>query len=123
MGQVFHGSATTTEAIRRAIQHSQESLRTRNRRFVPRVEQKLNAINPGSANGKFRIYSFRIVDRKAYQIALENPRGHAIASTFSMLDLFSFDVLRGGQIRMNLEALFYKYEENIETHTRRLQVI
>jgi transposase InsO family protein len=26
MGQVLHGSATTTEAIRRAIQHSQESL-------------------------------------------------------------------------------------------------
>jgi len=27
MGQVFHGSATTTEAVRRSIQHSQESLR------------------------------------------------------------------------------------------------
>jgi len=27
MGQVLHGNATTTEAIRRAIQHSQESLR------------------------------------------------------------------------------------------------
>jgi hypothetical protein len=27
MGQVLHGSATTTEAVRRAIQHSQESLR------------------------------------------------------------------------------------------------
>src|SRR3954471_14493622 len=27
MGQVLHGSATTTEAIRRAIQHSKESLR------------------------------------------------------------------------------------------------
>ena len=26
MGQVLHGSATTTEAIRRAIQYSQESL-------------------------------------------------------------------------------------------------
>jgi len=83
-------------------------LRTRNQDFVPRVEQKLNAINPGSANGKFRIYSSRIVDRQAYQIALENPRGHAIASTLSMLDLFSFDVLRGGRIRMNLEALFHE---------------
>src|SRR5438477_4322343 len=28
LGQVLHGSATTTEAIRRAIQRSQESLRT-----------------------------------------------------------------------------------------------
>ncbi len=27
MGQVLHRSATTTEAVRRAIQHSQESLR------------------------------------------------------------------------------------------------
>ena len=27
MGQVLHGSARTTEAVRRAIQHSQESLK------------------------------------------------------------------------------------------------
>jgi transposase InsO family protein len=32
LGQVLHGSATTTEAIRRAIQRSQESLRTLARR-------------------------------------------------------------------------------------------
>ena len=32
MGQVQHGSATTTAAVRRAIQHSQESLRTLARR-------------------------------------------------------------------------------------------
>lgn len=32
MGQVLHGSATTTEAIRRAIQHSKESLRALARR-------------------------------------------------------------------------------------------
>jgi transposase InsO family protein len=33
VGQVLHGSATTTEAIRRAIQHSQASLRTLARRY------------------------------------------------------------------------------------------
>jgi len=33
MGQVLHGSATTTTAIRRAIQHSQESLRALARRY------------------------------------------------------------------------------------------
>ena len=33
MGQVLHGSATTTEAVRRAIQHSQESLRTLAKRY------------------------------------------------------------------------------------------
>jgi transposase InsO family protein len=33
MGQILHGSATTTEAIRRAIQHSQESLRALAKRY------------------------------------------------------------------------------------------
>jgi cystathionine beta-lyase len=33
MGQVLHGSATTTEAVRRAIQHSQESLRALGKRY------------------------------------------------------------------------------------------
>jgi transposase-like protein len=33
MGQILHGSATTTEAVRRAIQHSQESLRQLAKRY------------------------------------------------------------------------------------------
>ena len=33
MGQILHGSATTTEAVRRAIQHSQESLRALAKRY------------------------------------------------------------------------------------------
>jgi len=33
VGQVLHGYATTTEAIRRAIQHGQESLRSLSRRY------------------------------------------------------------------------------------------
>ena len=33
MGQVLHGSATTTEAVRRAIQHSQESIRALAERY------------------------------------------------------------------------------------------
>jgi hypothetical protein len=33
MGQVHHGSATTTAAVRRAIQHSQESLRVLAKRY------------------------------------------------------------------------------------------
>ena len=33
MGQILHGSATTTEAVRRAIQHSQESLRALSKRY------------------------------------------------------------------------------------------
>jgi hypothetical protein len=94
--------------------------KTRNQHFVPQVEQKLNASNPDSTGGKFRIYSFRITDREAYRIEIENPRGHAIASTLSMLDLFSFDVLGGGRVRMNLETLFHKYEANVAIHTKGL---
>jgi len=33
MGQVLHGSATTTQAVRRAIQHSQASLRALAKRY------------------------------------------------------------------------------------------
>ena len=33
MGQVLHGSARTTEAVRRAIRHSEESLRSLAKRF------------------------------------------------------------------------------------------
>ena len=33
MGQIRHGSARTTEAVRRAIQHSQESLRALAKRY------------------------------------------------------------------------------------------
>ena len=33
MGQVLHGSATTTEAVRRAIQDSQVSLRALSKRY------------------------------------------------------------------------------------------
>ena len=33
MGQVLHGCAATTEAVRRAIQHSQESLRLLAKRY------------------------------------------------------------------------------------------
>jgi len=33
MGQILHGSATTTEAVRRAIQNSEESLRALSKRY------------------------------------------------------------------------------------------
>jgi transposase-like protein len=33
MGQILHGSATTTEAVRRTIQHSQESLRALSKQY------------------------------------------------------------------------------------------
>jgi anaerobic selenocysteine-containing dehydrogenase len=50
MGQVLHGSATTTEAVRRAIQHSQESLRALARRYGvdPKTIAKWKARTPVS---------------------------------------------------------------------------
>ena len=49
MGQVLHGSATTTEAVRRAIQHSQESLRILARRhgINPKTVAKWKARGDG----------------------------------------------------------------------------
>ena len=41
MGQVLHGSATTTEAVRRAIQHSQGSLRGLAKRYGIRLLEHL----------------------------------------------------------------------------------
>src|SRR6201987_5859419 len=45
MGQVLHGCATTTEAIRQAIQHSQASLRQFARRYGinPKTARKWRA--------------------------------------------------------------------------------
>ena len=42
MGQVLHGSATTTKAVRRSIQHSQESLRALAKSYSinPKTEAK-----------------------------------------------------------------------------------
>lgn len=60
MGQVLHGSVTTTEAIRRAIKHSQESLRTLAKRHW---------INPKTI-AKWRKRSF-VADERA---GLKKPR-------------------------------------------------
>jgi hypothetical protein len=97
--------------------HSNSS---RNQHFVTQVEQKLNACNPNSQSGRFRIYSFRLADRENYHLELEQHRGRPIRSNLAMLDLFSFDVEGGGHLRSNLEQLFHKYERGIEQHTRAL---
>ncbi|MCP1246745.1 hypothetical protein NKW54_12445 [Acetobacter cerevisiae] len=93
---------------------------TRNQHFVSQTEQRLNASNPNSGHRNLRIYSFLIENRETYQLKLEKNDGHKIASNLSMLDLFSFDVLGGGPLRMNLETLFKRYEDKIEIHTHNL---
>lgn len=93
---------------------------TRHQHFLPRVEQKLNALNPQAKARNLRIYSFRLVDRETYSLALESPNGRSIDGNLSLFDLFSFDVSGGGRVRLNFESLFRKYEANIELHTKGL---
>lgn len=93
---------------------------TRNQHFLPRVEQKLNALNPQAETKNLRIYSFRLADRESYSLALECPNGRSIGSNLSLFDLFSFDVSGDSRLRMNFESLFQKYEAKIESHTKGL---
>jgi hypothetical protein len=93
---------------------------TRNQHFLTRVEQKLNSRNPDASAERARIYSFRVIDRAARLLELEDPKGRPVRSNLSALDLFSFDVIDGSDLRSNFEALFAKYEANIELHTKSL---
>ncbi|MGJ4963344.1 hypothetical protein ACQR2C_14270 [Bradyrhizobium sp. HKCCYLRH3061] len=93
---------------------------TRNQHFLTRVEQKLNALNPNADARNLRIYSFEIVNRENYRLALESPKGRPIGSNLSLFDLFSFDVPGTSPLRLNFEKLFQKYETSIEVHTKNL---
>lgn len=93
---------------------------TRNQHFLPRVEQKLNALNPDADARNLKIYSFLVADRDNYVLSLENPRGRSIDNNLSIFDLFSFDVSRSGNLRLNFESLFHKYETYVEVHTKEL---
>lgn len=93
---------------------------TRNQHFLSRVEQKLNAINPQANENNLRIYSFEVLDRESYTLALESQKGMPIGGNLSFFDLFSFDVPGGSHQRSNFEKLFEKYEAYIETHTKNL---
>jgi len=66
MGQVLHGSATTTEAVRRAIQHCQESLSALAKRRPP-----------GAGDCRSRRRDHRPDGRRIEPLALR-PRGQAV---------------------------------------------
>ena len=90
---------------------------TRNQHFVTQGEQRLNAMNPQADPRNQRIYSFEVVDRENYTLALESPIGRPIGNNLSLFDLFSFDVPGDSRLRLNFESLFQKYEGYIEDHT------
>ena len=93
---------------------------TRNQHFVSQVEQRLNALNPEADPKRQRIYSFEVVDRANYKLALEKSTGRPIESNLSLSDLFSFDVPGESRLRLNFESLFQKYEDYIKDHTKSL---
>lgn len=97
-----------------------EASDTGNQHFLMRAEQKLNALNPNADPRNLRIYSFEIVDRENYRLALESAKGRPIGSNLSLFDLFSFDVPGTIPLRLNFEKLFQKYETSIEVHTKNL---
>ena len=77
---------------------------TRNQHFVTQGEQRLNALNPQADPSNLRIYSFEVVDRENYILALESPNGRPIGSNLSLFDLFSFDVPGDSRLRLNFES-------------------
>lgn len=93
---------------------------TRNQHYLTRVEQKLNAMNPQARPDNQRIYSFEVIDRENYGLALEGQNGRPIGSNLSLPDLFTFDVPGGSRLRHNFESLFHKYETHLEAHTKSL---
>jgi hypothetical protein len=77
-------------------------------------------MNPQAGARKLRIYSFEVVNRENYTLALESKNGRLIGSNLSLFDLFSFDIPGGSSLRLNFESLFHKYEAHIEAHTKSL---
>jgi hypothetical protein len=86
MGQILHRSATTTEAIRRAIQHSQESLRTlaRSSRALRQVQERAQAVQPlGRKRGVGQGLRDLVADRKNPYLMIDSTivRAHQQAAT------------------------------------------
>lgn len=94
---------------------------TKNQHFLSQAEQRLNASNPMSANGKeMRIFEFEFVDRESHRIKLRSKKGTPIRGALSLSDLFSFDLLSDGADRYNFEHLFQKYESGVKDVTLEL---
>ena len=82
MGQVLHGSATTTEAVRRAIQHSQASLRALGKRYG--INQKTVAKWKRRETVEGKLYLYVAIDRtsKFAFVQLVKKTGRTSASAF-----------------------------------------
>lgn len=61
---------------------------TRNQHFLTRAEQKFNAANPQAKARNLRIYSFEVINRENYTLALDDENGSLIGKNLSFFDLF-----------------------------------
>ena len=79
-GQRVKGAGPTHQPTAVEMQEND----TRNQHFVTQGEQRLNALNPQADPRNQRIYSFEVVDRENYKLALESPIGRPIGSNLSL---------------------------------------
>ena len=84
--------------------------RTKNQHFISQVEQRFNASNPDAVRANQRIYEFEIVDREKRVLRLSGSRGRSVENNLSMLDLFTFDIDKDTDLRVNFEEAFARYE-------------
>jgi hypothetical protein len=89
---------------------------TANQHYVSQVEQRLNSSNPNASLPNRRIYSFSLVVRESFAVALDSTQGQLISKNLALRDLFSFDVI-GDKKRLNFEKSFHQYEADMEMNT------
>src|ERR1700750_580312 len=99
MGQILHGCATTTEAVRRAIQNSQESLRALARRYG--INQKT------------------VAKWKERETVADLPTGpKEVKSTVFSMEEKAFTVAFGGHTLLPLDDCLYTLQPTIPHLTR-----
>lgn len=95
---------------------------TSKQHYLSQVEQRLNTSNPAATRRQNqKIYAFEIQQRgTSDEIKLGPATEKLIASNLALHDLFSFDVEPSANLRQNFEALFQRYEQQLQMHTEAL---
>lgn len=88
-----------------------------NHHFISQAEQRLNSLNPSASKRAQRIYAFSVVNRENFAVTLDSDRGVRAEKNLAFQDLFSFEVQ--GNVRVNLEKCFGRYENDIPIYTQR----
>lgn len=84
--------------------------KTKKQHFISVSEQKLNASNPlNNDRDKVKIFSFDLIDREKYSIALSSISETKAINNLKGLDLYTFGLLNNNQ-RLCFEKLFQRLE-------------